>query len=455
MNSIKYSSLFVLSLLVLGCTQPEEIKYSESRKAGLADSVKQEFLHAWNGYKEYAWGHDALLPLSKSYRDWYDESLLMTPVDAFDTMVLMGLDEEAEEAKELIFEKLSFDKDFYVQNFEVNIRLLGGLITAYQLDGDQRFLDLAVDLGDRLLPAFESKTGMPYVRVHLQTGEKQWAQNNPAEIGTSMLEFGALSKLTGDQKFYNAAKKAIVELYNRRSKLDLIGTVINVETGEWDDTTTHISGRIDSYYEYLYKAWLLFDDEDFKDMWEVSIAAVNKHLADEVETGFWYGYAEMEEGVVQSTNYGALDAFMAGLLALSGDIERAKKLQDSNFKMWQLHGIEPEGINYKTMEINWGSYVLRPENIESAYILYRTTGEEKYLEQGRIMFQSLVEYCRNDVGYTALKDVVTKERSDDMESFFLAETLKYAYLLFAPESTLSLDEAVFNTEAHPIYKSWE
>ena len=451
---MRYLIIILAICAFIGCESGTETQFSESRKAALADSVKQEFLHAWNGYKEYAWGHDALRPLTKSYRDWYDESLLMTPVDAFDTMVLMGLDEEAEEAKQLIFEKLSFDKDFYVQNFEVNIRLLGGLITAYQLDGDQRFLDLAVDLADRLLPAFDSETGMPYVRVHLQTGEKQWVQNNPAEIGTIMLEFGTLSKLTGNNTYYDIAKKATVALYNKRSELDLIGTVINVETGEWDDTTTHISGRIDSYYEYLYKAWILFGDEDFKEMWETSIAAVNKHLADETDTGFWYGYAEMEVGEVVSTNYGALDAFMAGLLALSGDLERAKKLQESNFKMWQLHEIEPEGINYSTMEINYGAYVLRPENIESAFYLYRLTGEEKYLEQGRIMFQSLVTYCRNDVGYAALSDVVTKEKSDDMESFFLAETLKYAYLLFAPESTLDLDEAVFNTEAHPFYRSW-
>lgn len=70
----------------------------------------------------------------------------MTPVDAFDTMVLMGLKEEANDTKELIFNKLSFDKNISVQNFEITIRLLGGLISAYQLDGDKRFLDFAEDL---------------------------------------------------------------------------------------------------------------------------------------------------------------------------------------------------------------------------------------------------------------------------------------------------------------------
>ena len=127
-----------------------------------SDSVRKEFLHAWNGYKQYAWGHDALKPLSKTSRDWYKVSLLMTPVDAFDTMVLMGLKKEAEDAKQLIFDRLSFNQDIEVQTFEITIRMLGGLLSAYQLDGDRRFLDLAQDLGKRLLPEFNSATGMPY-----------------------------------------------------------------------------------------------------------------------------------------------------------------------------------------------------------------------------------------------------------------------------------------------------
>ena len=132
-----------------------------SDKARLADRVKVEFLHAWNGYKTHAWGFDDLKPLSKSGANWYTESLLMTPVDAFSSMMIMQLSEQAKEAKSLILEKLSFDKAIEVQVFEVNIRLLGGLLSAYQLDGDARFLDLAIDLANRLLPAFDSPTGMP------------------------------------------------------------------------------------------------------------------------------------------------------------------------------------------------------------------------------------------------------------------------------------------------------
>ena len=126
--------------------QPSNRKY--------AAEVKAEFLHAWTGYKQYAWGHDDLKPLSKAYHDWYPEPLLMTPVDALDTMLLMGLTAEAEKAKALILERLSFDKDISVKNFEITIRVLGGLLSSYQMTGDRRLLDLAEDLGTRLLPVF-------------------------------------------------------------------------------------------------------------------------------------------------------------------------------------------------------------------------------------------------------------------------------------------------------------
>src|SRR5262245_18420207 len=92
---------------------------SQTSDAATANQVKQEFLHAWNSYKQYAWGHDELKPLSKSYRDWYGVSFWMTPVDALDTMILMGMDDEAQKTRESIVQNLSFDKDIEVKNFEI------------------------------------------------------------------------------------------------------------------------------------------------------------------------------------------------------------------------------------------------------------------------------------------------------------------------------------------------
>jgi hypothetical protein len=136
--------------------------YGQTPTRKLAAEVKAEFLHAWNGYKKYAWGHDDLKPLSKTHHDWYPQPLFMTAVDALDTMVLMDMTDEAAATKEYILDNLSFDKDIEVQNFEITIRLLGALLTNYQLTGDKRFLNLAEDLGNRLLPVFNSPTGMPY-----------------------------------------------------------------------------------------------------------------------------------------------------------------------------------------------------------------------------------------------------------------------------------------------------
>jgi ER degradation enhancer, mannosidase alpha-like 2 len=422
--------------------------------AEMAERVRQEFRHAWNGYKQYAWGHDALKPLSNSYHDWYGVSLLMSPVDGLDTMILMGMNDEATRTREYIDKNLSFDHDIYVKNFEITIRLLGGLLSSYQLTSDQRLLDLANDLGTRLLPAFNSPTGMPYVFVNLRTAAVRGEETNPAEVGTLLIEFGTLSKLTGKTIFYEKAKRALVELYNRRSPIGLVGSTINVKTGQWSDPVSHISGGIDSYYEYLLKAWLLFDDKDCERMWKASIAAVNKYLADQAPSGFWYGQVNMNTGARTGTNFGALDAFFPGALALSGDLDRARKLEDSAYKMWTTFGIEPEEMNYMTMKIVYRGYELRPEIIESAYYLRRFTHDPRYREMGKTFFDSLKKYSRTDTAYAALSDVEKKTNKDEMESFFFAETLKYLYLLYAPQGTVDLSKVVFNTEAHPIHRTW-
>ena len=433
----------------IGCHQSREDAHARE----VATRVRNEFLHAWTNYEKYAWGHDALKPLSKTPHDWYGQSLLMTPVDALDTLILMKLDEEAAKAKELILKDLSFDRDVYVKNFEITIRLLGGLLSSYQLTNDKRLLDLAEDLGNRLLPVFNSPTGLPYVYVNLRTGQVRDAKTNPAETGTLLLEFGTLSKLTGKPIYYEKAKRALMETFKRRSAIGLVGSTIDVETGAWVDADSHISGGIDSYYEYLWKCWLLFLDQDCQEMWQASISAVNKYLADDVRGELWYGHADMNTGRLTASQYGALDAFFPALLAHSGDVARARRLQDSSFKMWNMHEIEPEIIDYKTMQIVYNGYHLRPEIVESTYYLHHFTHDPQYRKMGEKIFDDFVKYCRVDAGYAALQDVVTKEKRDEMESFVLAETFKYFYLLFASPDTLDFDKVVFNTEAHPLRRT--
>ncbi|MGD2071748.1 MAG: glycoside hydrolase family 47 protein, partial [Gemmatimonadota bacterium] len=315
-------------------------------------------------------------------------------------------------------------------------------------------LELAADLGDRLLPAFESPTGMPYVNVNLRSGEPSGAVSNPAEIGTLVLELGTLSKLTGDPRYFEAAKRGMREVFDRRSGVGLVGTTIDVETGEWVNTTSHVSGRIDSWYEYLLKAWLLFGDEDFRRMWEASVGPLHRYLADEVEGRLWYGEADMATGERTATRFGALDAFLPAVLALSGDLDRGGRLMESVHWMWTEYDVEPERFDYVTGEIVSPAYVLRPEALESAYYMYRLTGDERWRDAGRDIFDRIDRWTRTDEAFAQLASVVTKETSDGMQSFFLAETLKYAWLLFAPPEALDFDAVVFNTEAHPLRRTW-
>jgi len=444
--------LFLLLLIGLPLTL-------QAQPNKLAAEVKAEFLHAWNGYKKYAWGHDDLKPLSKTHHDWYPQPLLMTPVDALDTMIIMGFDDEAAATRKYILDSLSFDKDIEVQNFEITIRLLGGLLTIYQLTNDKRFLDLAEDLGNRLLPVFNSPTGLPYRYVNLKTGKVSKPVSNPAETGTLIIEFGALSKLTGKPIYFEKAKRALVATYDRRSKIGLVGEWINVETGSWTKTDSHISGAIDSYYEYLLKCSRLFGDRDCKRMWDESIVAINKYLADEPNSDqfgkeLWYGHADMNTGARAATTYGALDAFFPAVLALSGDLKRAQRLQDSSYRMWNHEGIEPEEFDYRARKVVSPAYHLRPEIVESTYYLYRYTKDKKYLLMGEQLWRDFVKHCRTEVAYAALKSAVTKEKNDSMQSFLFAETFKYFYLLFSPPSTLDFEKVIFNTEAHPIRRTW-
>jgi hypothetical protein len=122
--------------------------------------------------------------------------------------------------------------------------------------------------------------------------------------------------------------------------------------------------------------------------------------------------------------------------------------------MWTTFGVEPEAIDYTTMKVVYDGYALRPEVIESAYYLHHFTNDPHYLDMGRTFLQDLENCCRTEVAYAALKSVETKTKRDEMESFFLAETLKYLYLLFAPPDTVDLKSHVFNTEAHPIHREW-
>lgn len=439
---------FILTLAFTGC-QSTVVKTDDQK---IADQVKSEFLRSWKAYKTYAWGHDVLLPLSKSHMDWYENSLGISPIDAYSTMKVMGLDEEAAQVQRYVTDTLRFDKDQFVKTFEVNIRVLGGLVAMYQFTKDPKVLAKAEDFGKRLMPAYNTGTGIPSYWVNLKTGEIKGDTVNLAEGGSSLVEMGMLSRFTGNPVYFETAKKASLAIHDRRSSLGLVAENINVQTGQWVDSVSHIGCCIDSYYEYLLKGSILFKDEDLKKAWDESIIAISKYIAGEVDSSLWYGQVNKETGAIVNRVVTLYDAYFPAVLALSGDLENAARYQDSWHSLWLKYSLEPMVYDYGKKEILLPAYNLNPEIIESAYYLWYFTGEKRYFEMASQYWKDIMAYCRTDVAFTNIKDVRTKEQADHMETFFLAETLKYLYLIFANPPGINPKECVFSTEAHPFRK---
>src|SRR6266568_6353781 len=189
----------------------------------IAADVRHEFLHAWNGYKRFAWGHDQVMPLSGTYSEFFvsGHPIGLSIIEALDTLYVMGLDDELALGVDWIEQNLDFDIDGDFHVFEAIIRVVGGLLAGFLATGNEKLLALTVDVTDRLLPAFtESPTGMPYQFVNLHTGAVSGNTPPLAEIGTNILEFGILSKVTGDPKYFQAAKTAYRAAIAKRSSLN-------------------------------------------------------------------------------------------------------------------------------------------------------------------------------------------------------------------------------------------
>ena len=170
-------------------------------------------------------------------------------------------------------------------------------------------------------------------------------------------------------------------------------------------------------------------------MWAEGIAAINKYLADEVRGELWYGHADMTTGKRTATTSGALDAFFPAVLALSGDLTRAKRLQDSSFKMWTKHNIEPEEFDYQKMEVGDPSYHLRPEIVESTLYLYHYTTDREIFANGKNLLRGFCKILQNRRGLRRFESVVTKEKSDTSIRFLFAETFKFTIYCFAAENS--------------------
>jgi ER degradation enhancer, mannosidase alpha-like 1 len=264
----------------------------------------------------------------------------------------------------------SFDINSKVQVFEVTIRVLGGLLSAHiyatdpallgrheGFDYNGELLDLAVDLADRLLPAFNSPTGIPYPRINLRSGlvPGETSETCSAGAGSLLLEFGTLSRLTGNPIYEDVARTAFYEVFKRRNtNTDLLGNTIDAETGLWTNTITGVGAGIDSFMEYAVKSYILFDDISYWNIWNTLYESIKTHLQD--HNKFIYKNINFVTTALATTWIDSLAAYFPGLQVLAGDVEAAIKGHLQYWGIWSTFGMIPERYNYFTGRPELGFY---------------------------------------------------------------------------------------------------
>lgn len=436
-----------------------------------------------------------------------------------------------------------FDVDSKVQVFETVIRGVGGLLSAHlfaigdlPIKGyrpkdqnssrddrgteqvlsiqwpngfvyDGQLLRLAQDLARRILPAFHSTTGIPYPRVNLRHGvpfyvnsplnqnaESGQCQSSKAELtetcsagaGSLVLELATLSRLTGDPRYEQVAKRAFWSVWERKSSIGLVGAGVDAESGLWLSGFTGIGAGIDSFYEYAHKASILLSGsplpkdqpksliegiptpvhaklvseeqqtaEAFGRVWKESHASIKRHLyRGDMYVHPHYVQADLYTGASRAFWLDSLSAFYPGLLATTGDLEEATETHLLATALWTRYSALPERWSTSTGSVEsglswWGG---RPEFIESTYYLYRVTRDPWYLHVGEMSLRDIKRRCWTKCGWAGLQDVRNGDLSDRMESFFLGETTKYLFLLFDEDHPLNKLDApfVFSTEGHPL-----
>ncbi|KAL1928700.1 hypothetical protein VTP01DRAFT_2486 [Rhizomucor pusillus] len=503
-------------------------------------AVREAFMHAWEGYRKYAIGHDELRPVTNTFKDPFG-GWGITLVDSLSTMLVMDLNDVFQDALKYLPTNYSSAKPISV--FETNIRHLAGLLSAYELSGKkhQILLDRARELAEKLLPAFDNPSGYPAHEYIIDSKTIKGTSTLFAEAGTVQLEFMVLSRHTGNATFAQMVQAVtdklekmgyehgmyIPGLYPTRMSLG--------RGGRFMDAICTFGAMGDSTYEYFLKEYILTEGKipQYGRLYIESIDSMKQHMLRQLpgsdmlflppfDTKHKQLYARMDH----------LTCFAAGMLGMGAkifdrpdDMQVAKGLLETCVYMYRSTstGLAPEAwhlpsqavpynpLTYKRTEEellsahDWwynnaaevpmyeekdifespselkppvarppglrareSQYLLRPETLESIFIMYRITGDPKYQEYGWEIFQAIEKYCKTSSGYSAIqrtdfaatdsKEAIAENQSDSMESFLLAETFKYLYLLFSPPDLISLDEYVFNTEAHPFERGpveWE
>lgn len=311
---------------------------------------------------------------------------------------------------------------------------------------------MAIDLADRLFPAFQTKTGIPYGTVNLRHGVPKGETKiaSTAGAGSLFLEFHVLSILVNNNKYSQAALRAMDALYERRSPFDLVGKHINIETGQWQETMSGVGSNSDSFYEYQLKSYPFLRSFELLKKFRRTYKSIKQHV---LPDDTWFAEVDMFSGRLQRYRIENLDAFWPGLEILLGNTKSSSKQLTALYSVWLDLGFLPEELDLPTWRAGKGVtnafYPLRPELIESTYYQYRATGDRSWLLAGKIFLESIFNYTRTGCGFASIANIATMELADTMPSFFLSETVKYLYLLFDEDNYLHSRPMLLSTEAHP------
>ncbi|KJA19241.1 glycoside hydrolase family 47 protein [Hypholoma sublateritium FD-334 SS-4] len=334
-----------------------------------------------------------------------------------------------------------------------------------------------------------------------------------AEIATLQLEFRYLSHLTGNDDYWKAVTKVMQVIKQNRLPHGLASVFLNIKDGQYETSVIRLGSRGDSFYEYLLKQYLQTNksEDTYREMYVDAMDAIHTHL---VRSSMGNKMTYTSELVPENGPNGELSwrltpkqdhlvCFLGGSLMLGATRTGAvtdrvsvppqpDELTETGKRDWRTGvelvktcmnthdtatGLAPEIVYFRVASDGMDSipgapsdwyikgapvsefppydsrYMLRPETVESLFIAYRLTGEQRYRDHGWKIFQSIEKHCRVESGgYATIINVDQNpaRQEDKMETFFLSETLKYLYLLFDSSDVISLDRYVLNTEAHPF-----
>jgi mannosyl-oligosaccharide alpha-1,2-mannosidase len=427
--------------------------------------VRDAFKKSYNAYRTYAWMKDELLPVSASFKNPFG-GWAATLVDSLDTLWIMDLrDEFREGAKAVSGIDWSDTKDGAANMFETTIRHLGGLLSAYDLSGDKALLNKAVELAEMLYHGFDTPNRLPPFWLNYQQakrGELVAGTNDPSASPASLcVEFTRLSQITGDSKYYDATDRVTRFLLGTQNHTSLPGMwpiALDFRNEAVHDDRFTLGALSDSLYEYFPKMHALMGGVDpvYEQMYRTSMETAIQNLLfrpmlpgenDVLFTGDYH--ASGEEKLIPESQH--LTCFVGGLFGLGGRLFNIDEHVSLGERLargcgWAYSafptGVMPEIfrlIPCKDMrkcpwdESIWlrqggtslpkgfvnakdPQYQLRPEAIESIFILYRITGKKELQDLAWDMFQAILTSTETKFAFSAISDVTTTGKTKKVDS---------------------------------------